>query len=519
MSERTQTYDEISNTMIHRMYTDIQDELNQESNEKELILGDDNPETIYFNEDLTLEELGEDIVLSTSNIEGINAPSNLGHDVLEDPSVTTTKVNNNSHSTDVEGHSPHLKPPVVSHSKVHSNDGETVVHSAESKPHYVSDSTHADHDKTTKPHVVPHTVVHNNHSESATSNEEIKTHSEHSKSHPASHLEPAENAKSHITHSKTHSDESSSSHSASHSKPHQVLHSAPTEHDKATKSHVVSHSKVHSNDDESAVHSAEPKAHSTTHSKSHLETLKHIKEKAIVDNDNQDLRADQVKLNHQAIKRAKEIMESRKNIAHSFIDVEVDVSELVSLLSIMREAYAPNELELTLLPFYIKAVYDGLKKFPILNSSFISKEHALLLKWFYNIAFSVDIDAGVKMPVLYDLKNESIKEIALKSTRLIEQTVNDKLTEKDYQDASFSIVNYGEYGITRGTFTIPEDNVAGIAMGIIFKKPVVVEKNDITIRDIMVITLGYNEAVVDVTEASKFAHYVAYLLSNPGLLL
>ncbi|PQP78266.1 hypothetical protein C6B38_07105 [Spiroplasma sp. ChiS] len=284
-------------------------------------------------------------------------------------------------------------------------------------------------------------------------------------------------------------------------------------------------------DDESKGHHGEhSKSHSTVHSSAPTYLKKHKAEDVIsrehaafsghkIKENTQSLQVDKVKLNQEAIIRVKEIMESKKNIAHSFIDVEVDVSELVSLLSIMREAYSQNDIELTLLPFYVKAVYDGLKKFPILNSSFISQEKAILLKWFYNIAFSVDSDTAVKMPVLYNLKNVSIKEIASKVTKLIGKSINNELKEKDYQDASFSIVNYGEYGITRGTFTIPDDNVAGIAMGIIFKKPVVVEKNDIAIRDIMVITLGYNEAVIDITEASKFVHYVAYLLSNPGLLL
>ncbi|ELL44303.1 2-oxo acid dehydrogenase subunit E2 [Spiroplasma melliferum] len=284
-------------------------------------------------------------------------------------------------------------------------------------------------------------------------------------------------------------------------------------------------------DDESKGHHGEQsKSHSTVHSSAPTYLKKHKTEDVTsrehaafsghkIKENTQSLQVDKVKLNQEAIIRAKEIMESKKNIAHGFIDVEVDVSELVSLLSIMREAYSQNDIELTLLPFYVKAVYDGLKKFPILNASFISQEKAILLKWFYNIAFSVDSDTAVKMPVLYNLKNVSIKEIASKVTKLIGKSINNELKEKDYQDASFSIVNYGEYGITRGTFTIPDDNVAGIAMGIIFKKPVVVEKNDIAIRDIMVITLGYNEAVIDITEASKFVHYVAYLLSNPGLLL
>ncbi|WP_342256039.1 2-oxo acid dehydrogenase subunit E2 [Spiroplasma endosymbiont of Poecilobothrus nobilitatus] len=277
-------------------------------------------------------------------------------------------------------------------------------------------------------------------------------------------------------------------------------------------------------------HGEHSKSHSTVHSSVSSHLKKHKPENATssghfassehkIKENPQTLQVDKVKLKQEAIIRAKEIMESKKNIVHGFIDVEVDVSELVSLLSIMHEAYSQNDIELTLLPFYVKAVYDGLKKFPVLNASFISQKNEILLKWFYNIAFSVDSDIAVKMPVLYNLKNVSIKEIASKVTKLISKSINNELKEKDCQDASFSIINYGEYGITRGTFTIPDDNVAGIAMGIIFKKPVVFEKNDIAIRDIMVNTLGYNEAVIDITEASKFIHYVAYLLSNPGLLL
>lgn len=286
-----------------------------------------------------------------------------------------------------------------------------------------------------------------------------------------------------------------------------LVENKPKEHhSERSKSHSTFHSSVSSN--------YEKYKPEYTKSRGHYDSSKHkIKE------NQQTLQVDKVKLNKESIIRAKEIMESKKNIFHGFIDVEVDVSELVSLLSIMREAYSQNDIELTLLPFYVKAVYYGLKKFPVLNASFISQKNEILLKLFYNIAFSVDSDTAVKMPVLYNLKNVSIKKIASKITKLISKNINNELKENDCQDASFSIINYGEYGITRGTFTIPDDNVAGIAMGIIFKKPVVVEKNDIAIRDIMVITLGYNEAIIDITEASKFIHYVAYLLSNPGLLL
>ncbi|AHF61356.1 hypothetical protein P344_05865 [Spiroplasma mirum ATCC 29335] len=226
-----------------------------------------------------------------------------------------------------------------------------------------------------------------------------------------------------------------------------------------------------------------------------------------------------VKLTDESINKQQQIMNSKRNIAHGFIDVEVDVSELVNLLAIMREPYLQQNINLTLMPFYVKAVHDGLKKFPLFNARYDRETNAVVFKWFYNIAVSVDNINTMKMPILHNITDESVKEIAIKLSDLIDRTVNENSRGNEYQDSTFSIVNFGEYGITRGTVTIPESQIASIGMGIIFKKPVVVEKNDIAIRDIMMITLGYDESVINITEASKFIHYVAYLLSNPGLLL
>ncbi len=92
----------------------------------------------------------------------------------------------------------------------------------------------------------------------------------------------------------------------------------------------------------------------------------------------------------------------------------------------MREVYSQNDIKLTLLLFYIKAVYDGLKKFLVLNASFISKKNKILLKLFYNIAFNLDSDTALKIPVLYNLKNVSIKEIASKVIKLISKSINNE---------------------------------------------------------------------------------------------
>lgn len=228
---------------------------------------------------------------------------------------------------------------------------------------------------------------------------------------------------------------------------------------------------------------------------------------------------EKIKLNANYINKKKQLLWSKQNIPHGFVEVEVDVSELVSLLSIMREAYLQQNIDLTLIPFYIKAVYSALSKFPLFNASYYRETNEITFKKHYNIAISVDTPNGMEMPVLKNVKESTVKEIAIQLTSLIVRTINNQLANEDFENSTFSLLNFGEYGITRGGVTIAHNQTANISMGIIFKKPVVVGKNDITIRDIMVISLSYDETVIDITEASRFLHYVAYLLANPGLLL
>ncbi|AGM24856.1 2-oxo acid dehydrogenase subunit E2 [Spiroplasma chrysopicola] len=244
-----------------------------------------------------------------------------------------------------------------------------------------------------------------------------------------------------------------------------------------------------------------------------------VEEPRDISQENNDNISSEATLSAHAYRRVERLLKNHNKTAQTFLDIEVDVSELVSLLTIMREAYLQQNIELTLLPFFVKAVHSGLKKFPLLNASFNLATQSVLFKWIYNIAVSLDNDTTITTPVLFDLKDDTIKEIATKCNALAAKEYDDNSEAFDYENSTFSIFNFGDFGVTRGTLTIPEHHSAAIGMGIIFKKPVVVEKNDIAIRDIMVITLAYNEMIIDITEASKFAHYVAYLLSNPGLLL
>lgn len=228
---------------------------------------------------------------------------------------------------------------------------------------------------------------------------------------------------------------------------------------------------------------------------------------------------EKIKLSANYINKKRQLLWSKQNIPHGFVDVEVDVSELVSLLSIMREAYLQQNIDLNLIPFYVKAVYSGLSKFPLFNASYDRETNEITFKKHYNIAISVDSPNGMEMPVLKNIKESTVKEIAIHLTSLIVRTINNQLLNDDFENSTFSLLNFGEYGISRGGVTIAHNQTANISMGIIFKKPVVVGKNDIIIRDIMVISLSYDETVIDITEASRFLHYVAYLLANPGLLL
>ena len=93
---------------------------------------------------------------------------------------------------------------------------------------------------------------------------------------------------------------------------------------------------------------------------------------------------------------------SRFTIPHTTAMDEIDVTELYEFRKKYKERLKEEEVNLTFLPFIIKAVITALKEFPEFNSSFDEENDELILKHFYHIGIATDTDRGLMVPVLRD---------------------------------------------------------------------------------------------------------------------
>lgn len=209
---------------------------------------------------------------------------------------------------------------------------------------------------------------------------------------------------------------------------------------------------------------------------------------------------------------------SKYTIPHTLVMDEADVSELVTFKAETKALATAQEIKLTYLAFFIKAVVLGLKKYAYLNASLDSEKDEIILKNYFNIGIAVDTPDGLMVPVIKGADQMSLFEIAKKIDELTQKAREKTIGLNDLSDGTFTITNYGAVGASFGAPIIkfPEAGILGV--GAIVKKPVVVD-DEIVIRSILPLSLSFDHRIIDGANAGRFVAYVKELLSSPKLLI
>lgn len=215
---------------------------------------------------------------------------------------------------------------------------------------------------------------------------------------------------------------------------------------------------------------------------------------------------------------ARNMVLSKTTIPHAAAMDEIDVSDLVIFRKEAKETAAVEGVKLTYMPFIIKALTLTLKEYPVFNGSYDQEKEEMILKKYYNIGIATDTAEGLMVPVVKDTDKKGIFQIAKDVASLSEGARNKTLTLEDLQGGTFSITNYGAVGAGSGIPVIKHPEVAILGIGKITKKPVVMD-GEITIRDIMAITLCIDHRVIDGGDAGRFMNRFKEYLSNPMLLI
>ncbi|RPJ62067.1 MAG: 2-oxo acid dehydrogenase subunit E2 [Acidobacteria bacterium] len=205
---------------------------------------------------------------------------------------------------------------------------------------------------------------------------------------------------------------------------------------------------------------------------------------------------------------------SKTTAPHYTYVEEVDVSELSRVRSIYNEMSGGR---LTYLPFIIKAVVEGLRKYPLLNSSLDEENGVIRVKHYYNIGIATATEDGLIVPVIKEADQKSVLDLAKEIARLSDAAKAGKIKVEELKGGTFTITSLGSLGGLMATPIINYPEVAILGLHKISPRPVV-KDNQIVVREMMNLSISLDHRVVDGAIAAQFVAHVRMYLENPGLL-
>lgn len=199
---------------------------------------------------------------------------------------------------------------------------------------------------------------------------------------------------------------------------------------------------------------------------------------------------------------AEHMVLSKRTSAHVNTIFEIDMTSIVKLRDRHKDEFEKREgVKLTYTPFFVKALVDSVREFPILNCS-ISGDN-IVLKKPVNVGIAVALETGLIVPVIKDAHLKSFTGIALASHDLATRARAKKLRPDEVQNGTISITNPGIYGSLFGTPIISQPQVAILGVGGLEKRPVVID-DAIAIRSMVYLSLTFDHRVIDGAVADQF---------------
>ncbi|MFN4236161.1 MAG: dihydrolipoyllysine-residue acetyltransferase [Vogesella sp.] len=203
-------------------------------------------------------------------------------------------------------------------------------------------------------------------------------------------------------------------------------------------------------------------------------------------------------------------------IPHVTFNDECDITELEDFRKTIGKEWEKSGLKISPLAFIIKAAAEALKAFPTFNSSLDGDN--LVLKQYYHIGFAADTPNGLVVPVIKNVDQKGIKQIAKELTELSALARDGKLKPTDMQGATFTISSLGGIGGTSFTPIVnaPEVAILGVCKSQI--KPVWNGK-EFAPRLMCPLSLSFDHRVIDGAAAARFTVYLGKLLSDVRRLI
>ena len=216
---------------------------------------------------------------------------------------------------------------------------------------------------------------------------------------------------------------------------------------------------------------------------------------------------------------AEHMRNSLDTSAHVYVMTEVDMSAIVNYVNKQEDTFYQREgYKLTYTPFIIRACVKALNSQPEMNASL--EASSIVYHKNVNMGMAVAVNKGLMVPVLEKCEELNFLGLCRKVRDLALRTRNKQLNPDELQGSTFSISNFGVFNVTMGTPIINQPNVGILGVGVIKKRPVVIETKEgdtIGIKSMMVLSLGFDHRLIDGAGGSQFVDTVRENLENMNL--
>ncbi|MER7970050.1 dihydrolipoamide acetyltransferase family protein [Streptomyces sp. NPDC096080] len=212
---------------------------------------------------------------------------------------------------------------------------------------------------------------------------------------------------------------------------------------------------------------------------------------------------------------ADKLARSRREIPDATCWVDADATELLRARAAMNAAGRPK---ISLLAVLARICVAALARFPELNSTVDTAAREVVLLPQVHLGFAAQTERGLVVPVVRDAHTRDAESLSAEFARLTEAGRSGRLTPGDLTGGTFTLNNYGVFGVDGSTPIVNHPEAAMLGVGRIVPKPWVHE-GELAVRQVVQLSLTFDHRVCDGGTAGGFLRYVADCVEQPAVLL
>ncbi|WP_032764540.1 dihydrolipoamide acetyltransferase family protein [Streptomyces sp. CNS654] len=216
---------------------------------------------------------------------------------------------------------------------------------------------------------------------------------------------------------------------------------------------------------------------------------------------------------------ADKLSRSRTEIPDATCWVDADATELMAVRAAMNAATGPSAgPKVSVLALLARICTAALARFPELNATVDTEAREIVRLPGVHLGFAAQTERGLVVPVVRDAHTRNAESIGAEIARLTELARTGKLSPAQLTGGTFTLNNYGVFGVDGSTPIINHPEAAMLGVGRIMPKPWV-HQGELAVRQVVQLSLTFDHRVCDGGTAGGFLRYVADCVEQPAVLL